>query len=81
MEHSGDPAARKGENGDSREERIARIVADYSNRLNAGGHVDFRKVVEDCPELAPELQISLAAIGDVRWAAADCPEAGIVGCY
>ena len=55
-----------GEGGQSRTDRIARIVADCANRLNAGEEVDVHQVMQAHPDLAADLSEALSALGDVR---------------
>jgi eukaryotic-like serine/threonine-protein kinase len=50
----------------SRQESIARIVADCSNRLNAGEKVDTTRIVGIYPDLAPELEKALRAISEFK---------------
>ena len=48
----------------SREERIARIVGELSDRLNSGEKLDIPGIVAAHPDLAPELQDALCLSGE-----------------
>jgi WD40 repeat protein/serine/threonine protein kinase len=50
----------------SRQQRIAEIVADCSNRLNSGEKVEVTQIVGDHPDLAPELEKALRAISEFK---------------
>jgi WD40 repeat protein/serine/threonine protein kinase len=50
---------REEERDDSRTAKIARIVSECSDRLAAGGDIDFKEVIARHPEFSPELSIDL----------------------
>ena len=45
------------------DQKLARILADYCERLQAGETLDVEKIVADHPDLAPDLRIALEAVG------------------
>jgi serine/threonine protein kinase/Tfp pilus assembly protein PilF len=50
---------------DDRTEKIARILATCSDRLNAGGTIDREKLLAENPDLSRELGMALDALGEV----------------
>jgi len=48
-----------------RAERLARILAECSDRLNSGGQVDAARLIAENPDLRPDLEMALEAIGAV----------------
>src|SRR5437867_4108873 len=48
-----------------REEQIALILADCSDRLNAGEDVDTEKILSQHADLEPELKLALDALKDI----------------
>jgi serine/threonine protein kinase len=51
--------------GGSREERLARLMADYSDHLNAGEPLDPEQIISEHPDLAQELKAALSALATV----------------
>jgi hypothetical protein len=51
---------------DSREEKIARIVAEYTDRVNAREPCDFRQMLDGHGDLSPELEETLQVVDAIR---------------
>ncbi len=49
----------------SREEKLAQILAECSDRLNVGEPIDSRRIVDEHPDLAPDLEVALESLRDV----------------
>ncbi len=59
-------AGNPGENSSSREEEIGRIIAECSDRLNAGEPLNVQEILEAHPHLAGELSVALEAMQEVH---------------
>jgi len=63
---AGDEHGRAPSGVSSREERVARILAECSDRLNAGVPLDSQRILEENPDLAPDLKAALESLRDVE---------------
>ncbi len=62
-----------------REARLAAVVADVSDRLNRGETIDGKALVEQHPDLAPELGLAVDALVSIGADDADEPSRDLVG--
>lgn len=75
------PVERCEGNEDSRDERLAAVVAEYTNRLNTGEKLDIKGFAAQYPELNPELGMALEAFHEVAPAERSEESLGALGEY
>ena len=65
----------------SREERIGRVLADYTDRVNAGETVSIDAVLSAHPDLAAELEVALEGLRGLWPSGTDNDPLGVLGDY